>query len=130
MKSNCYGVGNDIIEIARIRESLSKFGHKILDRILTPREKEYCLSMRNPAIRFAGRFAAKEAVAKSLGCGFGELLKWRDIEIINDSAGKPEVTLATNVGKLHGSPHIILSISHCRNYATAVALCLKNMVKL
>lgn len=119
------GVGNDIIEIDRIRDSLSKYGEKILDRLLTPREKQYCQSMRDPAVRLAGRFAAKEAVAKALGCGFGRLLQWHDVEIINNAAGQPEVTLAPAASVRLGSPRIILSISHCKLYASAVAICIR-----
>lgn len=116
------GVGNDIIEIERIRDTLSRFGERILNRLLTPREKQYCLSMGDPAIRFAGRFAAKEAIAKALGCGFSKQLGWQDIEIINNEAGQPEVTLSPEANSRLGSPRVLLSISHCRQYATAVAI--------
>lgn len=119
------GVGNDIIEIDRIRDSLSKYGDKILNRLLTPREKQYCQSMRDPAVRFAGRFAAKEAIAKALGCGFGKQLQWHDVEIINNALGQPEVRLTPAASARLGSPKILLSISHCRKFATAVAICIK-----
>ena len=122
MTDNITGIGNDIIEIDRIRDSLSYYGEKILDRMLTAKEKQYCLSMHDPAIRFAGRFVAKEAVAKALGCGIGKYLSWHDIEILNNADGQPLVTLAPGAHSRLGSPKILLSISHCRLYATAVAL--------
>lgn len=116
------GIGNDIIEIERIRESLSEFGDKFYDRILTPREQEYCKSMNDPVIRLAGRYAAKEAIAKALGTGIGKLLSWLDMEIVNDAAGKPEVLLSPEASIRHGHPLIFITISHERTYATAVAI--------
>ncbi len=126
MTDNIRGIGNDIIEIDRIRDSFSYYGDKILNRLLTLKEKQYCLSMHDPAIRFAGRFVAKEAISKALGCGIGQQLGWHDMEILNDSAGRPLVTFSPEANSRLGSPHILLSISHCRLYATAVALYLKD----
>ncbi len=122
MKSEILGLGNDIIEIDRIRASLQKYGERILDKLLTEKEKAYCLEFRDPAIRFAGRFAAKEAVVKALGTGFNENASWREIEILNNSDGKPEVTFAATLNERLGNPRVLVSISHCKLYATAVAI--------
>lgn len=115
-------VGNDIIEIARIRSAIERHGQHFLDKIFTNNEKEYCLQHAKSEIHFAGRYAAKEAISKALGSGIGELLHWHDIEIINDNAGKPQVSLSAKAKKTFANPTIILSISHCREYATAVAI--------
>jgi holo-[acyl-carrier protein] synthase len=120
------GIGNDIIEIARIKAILARYPDRFLDRILTPYEQDYCLKRREPALHLAGRFAAKEAVVKALGVGFAQGLSWRDIEIRNDSKGKPIVFLSPFATELFGDLNILLSISHCHHYATAFAIWLRD----
>ncbi|HSX12015.1 MAG TPA: holo-ACP synthase [Rhabdochlamydiaceae bacterium] len=116
------GVGNDIIEIDRIRDSIKAHGRRFLDRIFTPKEQEYCLNHQDSAPRFAGRFAAKEAIAKALGTGFGEQLSWLDIEILANGEGRPMATLSERLNAKFHHPTISLSISHCKSYVTAVAI--------
>lgn len=116
------GLGNDIIEINRIAKAISRHGKKFLDEIFTLREQEYCISYQLPERHFAGRFAAKEAVVKALGTGFVEGIHWQDIEIVNDHSGKPSVFLSDRINSRFNSPKILISISHCKEYATAVAL--------
>jgi holo-[acyl-carrier protein] synthase len=115
-------VGNDIIEIERIRKSIDNHGYRLLSRLFTVREQDYCLKHKDPVPHFAGRFAAKEAIVKALGSGFGEHASWLDIEVINNSQGKPQVTLSHKVNLRFHHPRIVLSISHCELYATAVAI--------
>jgi holo-[acyl-carrier protein] synthase len=119
-----HGVGTDIIEIKRIEASITRFGQRFLDRLFTTNEQAYCLSHRDPHPRFAGRFAAKEAVVKALGTGFRDGISWLDIEILNDSQGKPSAILSPELQEAFNSPKIHLSISHCRDYATAFAVVL------
>ena len=116
------GVGNDIVEVARIHAILERHPQRFLNRIFTLAEQEYCLKRHTPFLHFAGRFAAKEAVVKAFGTGFSQGLSWQDIEIQNDSRGKPIVSLSPFARELFGDATIHLSISHCHNYATAVAL--------
>lgn len=116
------GLGTDIIEVERIAANLKQYGEKFLDKIFTSREKEHCSKFKDPSLHVAGRFAAKEAVSKALGTGFGELLEFRDIEIFNDANGKPEVTLSKKAAAHFGNPTILLSISHCKTHATATAI--------
>lgn len=116
------GLGNDIIEVARIRRLLQKFPRKSLDRLYTPKEQETCFKKKDPSIHFAGRFAAKEAVVKALGIGFSQGVTWTDVEIINDSLGKPVVHLSDKLKVLFNNPSILVSISHSNDYATAVAV--------
>lgn len=116
------GLGTDIVEIQRIREAIEKHGTPFLDRLFTEQEKLYCLQYKDAAPRFAGRFAAKEAITKALGTGIGAEVAWQEIEILNDSQGKPEVHLATHVKRKFRVASIMLSISHCDSYATATAL--------
>lgn len=116
------GIGSDIIEITRIRESLHKHGEHFYNKLFTEQEQEYCLKHADPAIPFAGRFAAKEAIAKSLGTGFGKMLAWLDIEIQKDELGKPIVILCPSILTYFNNPTIHLTISHCHTYATATAI--------
>ncbi|MBS3905088.1 MAG: holo-ACP synthase [Simkania sp.] len=121
-KHSILGIGNDIIEIERIRLSIENHGDRFLNRLFTPRERAYCLGFRDPHPRFAGRFAAKEAVVKALGCGFGKSVSWHDVEIINNEEGKPIVHLAAHLLQKFGTRDILITISHCKLYATAVAI--------
>lgn len=117
------GVGNDIIEVARIKTILSRHPQRFLDRVFTIHEQDYCLKRKDPAVHLAGRFAAKEAIVKALGTGFSQGLNWLDIEIRNDFKGKPLVFFSTFAKELFGDLTIHISISHCHQYATAVAIC-------
>lgn len=118
-----HGVGTDIIEVKRIEESIKRFGQRFLDRIFTLHEQEYCLYHSDASRHFAGRFAAKEAIVKALGTGFRDGTNWQDIEITNDTQGKPVVYLSSRLKEHFGNVHIHLSISHGRDYATACAIC-------
>lgn len=113
-------IGTDIIEVNRIRDAINRHGRRFLDRLFTPKEQTYCNKHRLSERHYAGRFAAKEAIAKAFGTGFGKDLAFNDIEILNNASGKPLVTI-------RGEPqqHLALSISHCKEYATASAIILK-----
>lgn len=116
------GLGNDIIEIERIRLCIAEHGQRLLDRLFTEKEQLYCLKAQDPSPRFAGRFASKEAIVKALGVGFGKEISWQDIEVLPNEEGKPIVYFSEKVNQRFDHPKILLSISHCKNYASAVAL--------
>ena len=116
------GIGNDIIEIDRIRNSLAQHTERMLERIFTPKEQEYCLQYKDPIPRFAGKFSAKEAIAKALGTGIGEKLSWHDIEILNEPSGKPYVLLSKRAQRQFPAMQILISISHCELYVSSVAI--------
>jgi len=116
------GIGSDIIEIERIRRSISRHGQKFLEKLFTEKEIAYCLQHKLSQRHFAGRFAAKEAIAKALGTGIGKHLEWQDIEILNNLLGKPEVFLSKKAYQSFENPKLLLSISHCKLYATATAI--------
>ena len=117
------GIGSDIIEIERIQRSISSHGLKFLEKLFTEKEITYCQKHKHSHRHFAGRFAGKESIAKALGTGIGKKLEWKDIEILNNSEGKPEVFLSEKAYNLFDKPSILLSISHCKSYATATAIC-------
>lgn len=109
------GVGTDIVEIERFVPLLVK--EKFLNRVYTAAEQAHLLAAPLPAQTAAGIFCAKEAVAKALGSGFGAALHFRDIQIAHTPTGAPFATVARRENLA-----ISLSISHCRHYATAVAV--------
>ena len=111
--------GTDIIEINRIKESIEQFKEQFKNRIYTEKEKEYCEQTKNAKYEhYAGRFAAKEAVYKAINKNEKEI-KWTDIEILRESNGSPKVELHIEIEKLK---EVKISISHCREYATATAI--------
>lgn len=118
---NNTGLGIDIIEISRIRSALESYGKRFLDKIFTPGEQTYCMTYKDPAPHLAGRFAAKEAVVKALGIGFRQGISWRDIAIARDTLGRPSVQLSALLQQRFPNVELLLSISHCRAYAAAVA---------
>ncbi|MCK4934389.1 MAG: holo-ACP synthase [Simkaniaceae bacterium] len=117
-----HGIGTDIIEIKRMRKAIKKHKEHFLDRLFSEKEQQDCENYKDPALRFSGRFAAKEAIAKALGVGFGKKLKWLDMEIQNLETGQPVVKFSNDVEKRFNHPKIHISISHCKSYATAVAI--------
>jgi holo-[acyl-carrier protein] synthase len=123
-----YGIGNDVLEIRRIAAVLGgRQRTAFLRRVLTGRELELAEERKGRAAEFtAGRFAAKEAVVKALGCGIGSQVGFQDIEILPDSLGKPVVSLpeeAWNRLLLSGGQHIIhLAITHTSELASAFAV--------
>ena len=125
-KSQILGIGNDIIEIERIRKSIDTYGLRLIARLFTTKEQDYCLKYKDPVPHFAGRFSAKEAVAKALGTGFGEHASWLDIEILNENSGKPCVYFSNTLEKKVKGTSLLISISHCQLYVTAFAIWVKD----
>ena len=121
-KNPVLGIGTDIIEIERIRKSIDTHGLRLISRLFTTKEQDYCLKYKDPVPHFAGRFSAKEAVVKALGTGFGEHASWLDIEILNEKSGKPSVYLSGSLEKKLKGTSILISISHCQLYVTAFAV--------
>ncbi|OGC84212.1 MAG: holo-[acyl-carrier-protein] synthase [candidate division Zixibacteria bacterium RBG_16_43_9] len=118
-------LGIDLIEIKRIKKALERWGRRFLERVYTPKELEYCLKKRYPENSLAGRFAAKEAVMKALGTGLSSGVSWREIEILNDKKGKPEILLYGKTKKLLGKKKVLISISHTKEDAIAQAVIIK-----
>ncbi|MCH9811890.1 holo-ACP synthase [bacterium] len=120
-----FGLGTDIISIERFRKSVEKHGDVFLEKLFLTAEIAYCKKHADPIPSFAARFSAKEAIVKALGEGFGEKLAFHDIEITKDAKGKPHVSLSEKAQKHFNAPTFHLSLSHCKEYATATAIALK-----
>lgn len=121
----CDGVGTDIVSVARIAALIREAGSAFLQRWFTPPEIAYCTKKVVASRHFAARLAAKEAVIKALPFGWEGPLPWRSIEIVNEAHGAPVVRLSGDllaVAKRAGVVGIRVSMSHCDEYATAVAL--------
>lgn len=115
--------GVDVIEISRIERAMHRHGERFCNRFFTPRELEQC--GRRPA-SLAARYAAKEAVAKALGCGIGDV-SWTDIEVVRDQGCRPEVVLHGPAGKLAavlGLHAWSISLSHTHEHAVAFVVAL------
>ena len=109
-------IGTDIIEIKRVERSLEKFGEKFKIKFL--HESEIELAKKTESI--AGFWAAKEAIAKALGCGIGVELTFHDIYIQKSTKGAPYFTLSNKAQKIHNIKESSLSISHDGGFAIAV----------
>ena len=87
------GVGSDLIDIRRIRNTLDRFGDRFTNRCFTEIERKRADGRRRRAETYAKRFAAKEACAKALGTGFRRGVYWRDMGVVNLPGGKPTMAL-------------------------------------
>ncbi len=113
-------VGVDLIEIERIRRALDRYSG-FRDRCFTPDEQAYCDSRPNPVESYAGRFAAKEAVGKALGCGV--YFTWKEIELVGRP--KPGVRLSGRTkawAEKVGAGPIDVSMTHSRELAAAICV--------
>lgn len=124
---NIFGIGIDVVEVERIASSMSEFGDAFAAKIFTEAEQVYCNAQKRPAIHYAARFAAKEAVAKAFGTGIGKDLGWLDMEITRRDSGEPDVALSGK-GKTFAEEHqfaqIKISLTHAEHYAAANAIIL------
>ncbi len=113
------GTGVDITEVRRLKQAVEKWGDAFLTRIFTDTELRNARGRVNIYQHLAGRFAAKEAIFKAMG---DPQLTWKDLEISNDTAGKPSCLLLNGKGR---SKEVLISISHVKSYAVANAVVTK-----
>ncbi|RJP64455.1 MAG: holo-[acyl-carrier-protein] synthase [Ignavibacteriales bacterium] len=118
-----YGIGIDIIEIDRIKESVENFGDKFLNKVFTQTELDYSLNKPNKYQHLAARFAAKEAIAKALSFKGDRGFRWKDIEIYNELNGMPSAKLYNNLLEILGEgKELKITMSHSQNYVTCFAI--------
>lgn len=128
--NNVIGIGTDIVECQRIAKMMEKHQDNFIRKVYTDWEIEYCGKRKAAAQHYAGRWAAKEAILKSMGTGWAKGIQWTDLEIRNKMGGAPEVTIsgaAEEICKSLGIQEIKISISHSQNYATAFAVAIGNL---
>jgi holo-[acyl-carrier protein] synthase len=121
--------GIDLVEVHRLEELKPAIRERFLKRVFTPLELS---DADNSDQRLAGRFAAKEAVAKALGCGIGPI-SWQDVEVQNGPTGEPVLNLKGNARTLADSQGLeiwSISISHTKKYAVAMVVALGSDIEL
>jgi holo-[acyl-carrier protein] synthase len=119
------GIGTDLMEIARVQQSIDRFGDRFLRRVYTAREIAYCQRKKNAAESFAARFAAKEAAAKALGTGISQGVSWLELEVTREPSGRPSLALsgrAAERASRMGVARSSLSLTHSRDLAMAVVV--------
>lgn len=110
--------GVDLVEVERIEKAIERNGRRFLDRIFTVGEQATCAG---DVRRLAGRFAVKEAVAKALGTGIGDV-KWVEIEVATDEIGRPHLQLHGNAAERAQHLTFSISISHTDTHAIGMAV--------
>lgn len=116
--------GIDMIELARIEQALARHGERFYQRFFTAQERAYC---NGRISSLAGRFAVKEAVAKALGTGIGDV-NWTDIEVVCDARGRPGLVLhhkAQELAAQKGLVHWSISLSHTQTHAIGMAVAMQ-----
>ena len=122
---NIIGIGTDITEVLRIAQMIERHGELFINRVYTEHEIHYCQERKMSTQHYAGRWAAKEAVLKAIGTGWRRGISWRDVEVRNMPGGKPVVACRGGVRDVIeqlGIADILITISHCRTFATAYAI--------
>jgi holo-[acyl-carrier protein] synthase len=119
------GTGIDIVDISRFERFLREGSDGIFRRLFTDHELEYCGVRKRSAQHYALRFAAKEAFLKACGLGLRQGISWKDIEIVNDPLGKPELRLsgkADEIARDLGLKKSFTALSHDGAYAVAMVV--------
>lgn len=119
------GTGVDMVGVARIAESIERHGDRFLNRIYTESERAYCDSMREPAIHYAARWAAKEALLKAIGTGMRQGVKMKEAEVLKMDTGQPQMRLAGRAAEIAtgmGCQRIHVSLTHDAGMAVAFVI--------
>ena len=122
-----FGIGIDVVEVSRIERMIEEYGVRFAEKVFTPGEREYCESASRPALHYAARFSAKEAVAKALGTGIGADLEWLDMEVRRRESGAPQLVLSGSglrFAEANGIVKVMISLTHAKDYAAANAVAL------
>ncbi|MCX7847182.1 MAG: holo-ACP synthase [bacterium] len=119
-----FGVGIDCIEVARIAARIG--GEEgLVEKVFTAGERAYCAARHDPAQHFAARFAAKEALFKALGTGWGGGMRWQEVEVVNEENGRPRLELRGQVAAFateQGITRVHVSLTHVKELACAVVV--------
>ncbi len=120
-----YGIGTDIVAVERFQRFIDTGNSAVIERLFTPAERSRCNSRKDAASCLAARFAAKEAFLKALGTGLRDGISWLDMEVSNDTLGKPELLLSGKAAAQFEAKELIkvhLSLSHDGGSAIAMVV--------
>jgi len=121
-----YGIGVDLVRVERIAAAIARYGNRFLKRIFTPQEIAACQGRTWAVSGFAMRFAAKEAFSKALGVGLRRGgIRWREVEVVPDSLGKPEIFVSGRAAALCAEASITgmhITLTDEDNHALAVVI--------
>ena len=123
-----YGIGIDVVEVDRIERAIERQGEAFVSRLFTQEERDYCERQARPAMHFAARFAAKEAVSKAFGTGIGGQAGWLEMEVLRVESGAPKMLFHGNAAeflKTEGISEVQISLTHARDYAAANAVAMR-----
>ncbi len=120
------GVGIDIVDVARIQKLLTNHEGSFLERTFTEVEIQYCKKFANSAQHFAARFAAKEAMVKALGTGFVGNITLKSVSVENNQDTSAPIAVLDNFAKQRmkelGATKMLISLTHLKDYAQAIAI--------
>jgi holo-[acyl-carrier protein] synthase len=122
------GIGTQILECARVRKLIDRHGETFLGQVYTDRETRFCNGKAHSTEQFTAVWAAKEAVFRSLGTTWRRGICWTDVEVVCENGGGPTVVVSGATRELmtaKGVGSILLTMAHCRAFATATSLAVK-----
>jgi holo-[acyl-carrier protein] synthase len=117
-----FGIGIDLVNVARVRAALERYPERFRSRIFTPAEVRFCETLGDKYPSYAGRFAAKEAFSKALGTGLRGAIGWTEIDVLDNEKTRPTIRVTGRAAAILGSRRVHLSISHLSDYATAIVV--------
>jgi len=119
------GMGIDIIDVERVKNSIDRYGESFIKRVYTDSEIKFCGGRVKPEIAYAGRFAAKEAFAKAIGTGIARGVSWKNIEVDIEQSGKPSLIVrgrALEIARELGARFFHISMTDTKKSAAAVVI--------
>ncbi len=120
-----YGIGVDVVNIRRMGRVIDRWGARFINRVFTPRETNFCSQGPRSVSSLALRFAAKEAFSKAIGLGMRKGIRWRDIEIVQNPNGRPDLNVtgeALSFCHKEGITRLHVSLSDEGSYGVAVVV--------
>ncbi len=119
------GLGIDLVYVPRVRDAISRWGSRFIERLFCPEEIAFCSRLKDPAPAYGARFAAKEACAKALGTGIRHGVSWRQMAVVRKPGEGPVLHLSGRAREIAlglGASRWDVSLSHERDYACAIVI--------
>jgi holo-[acyl-carrier protein] synthase len=117
-----FGIGIDLVEVGRIRDSFARFGTRFQRRIFTESEIAFCETLSDKYLSYAARFAAKEAFSKALGTGLRGAISWCEIQVNDNERTRPTIVVTGRAAQFLDNRRVHVSLSHTGSHATAIVV--------